>query len=234
LLIPSLPPAALSEARIAAAYAIFLASYIVFAIGKFPWLKIDRTGAAIIGAVGMVAFRIVPPREAVHFIDFGTIVLLFSMMLIVGNLHLVGFFEWTAEVVLRRMRPVHLPGPTGTFGNLGFSHQLVHLIGGQDDTNKNTTQQVDPTMAEAVLILEEFRGKLRQLHVSQVNSQSKHDPVSWECAMAFSTVASLIPPYIPIILESRLPHVGPQQIAEEMKFVAEILDAHAVLQLAGD
>jgi len=22
------------------------------------------------------------------------------------------------------------PGPTGTFGNLGFSHQLVHLIGG--------------------------------------------------------------------------------------------------------
>jgi predicted nucleotidyltransferase len=34
------------------------------------------------------------------------------------------------------------PGPTGTFGNLGFSHQLVHLIGGQDDTNKNMTQRM--------------------------------------------------------------------------------------------
>ncbi|MGB8065950.1 MAG: hypothetical protein WCF26_28965 [Candidatus Sulfotelmatobacter sp.] len=34
------------------------------------------------------------------------------------------------------------PGPTGTFGNLGFSHQLIHLIGGQEDTNKNTTQRI--------------------------------------------------------------------------------------------
>jgi predicted nucleotidyltransferase len=34
------------------------------------------------------------------------------------------------------------PGQTGTFGNLAFSHQLVHLIGGQDDTNKNMTQRI--------------------------------------------------------------------------------------------
>jgi hypothetical protein len=34
------------------------------------------------------------------------------------------------------------PGPTGTFGNMGFSHQLVHLIGGQEDTNKNMTQRI--------------------------------------------------------------------------------------------
>ena len=34
------------------------------------------------------------------------------------------------------------PGPTGTFGNMGFSHQLIHLIGGQEDTNKNTTQRM--------------------------------------------------------------------------------------------
>jgi hypothetical protein len=89
-----LPAAALSDARILAAYIIFLASYLVFALGKFPGLKIDRPGAAIIGAVAMVGFRIVRPAEALRFIDFGTIVLLFSMMLIVGNLHLVGFFEW--------------------------------------------------------------------------------------------------------------------------------------------
>lgn len=82
-----LPAAALSDARILAAYIIFLASYLVFALGKFPGLKIDRPGAAIIGAVAMVGFRIVQPAEALRFIDFGTIVLLFSMMLIVGNLH---------------------------------------------------------------------------------------------------------------------------------------------------
>jgi len=94
-----LSPAALSDARILAAYVIFLASYVVFALGKLPGWKIDRTGAAIIGAVGMVAFRIVRPGEALRYIDFPTIVLLFSMMLIVGNLHLVGFFEWSAEAV---------------------------------------------------------------------------------------------------------------------------------------
>ena len=34
------------------------------------------------------------------------------------------------------------PGPTRTFGTLIGSHDLVHTIGGQDDTNKNTTRRV--------------------------------------------------------------------------------------------
>ena len=34
------------------------------------------------------------------------------------------------------------PGPTGIFGNMAFSHDLVHQIGGQSDTNKNTTQRI--------------------------------------------------------------------------------------------
>src|SRR5690349_15455368 len=104
-----LPAAAyLSDARMIAAYIIFLSSYLVFALGKFPGLKIDRTGASIIGAVAMVAFGVVAPGQALHSIDFSTIVLLFSMMLVVGNLHLVGYFTWSAEAVLRRIRPTQL------------------------------------------------------------------------------------------------------------------------------
>jgi predicted nucleotidyltransferase len=34
------------------------------------------------------------------------------------------------------------PGPTGTFGNMAFSHDIIHQIGGQYDTNKNTTQRI--------------------------------------------------------------------------------------------
>jgi len=34
------------------------------------------------------------------------------------------------------------PGPTGTFGNMAFSHDIIHEIGGQDDTNKNMTQRI--------------------------------------------------------------------------------------------
>src|SRR6185503_13226647 len=101
---PTVSPELLSDARVLAASLIFFGSYIVFALGKFPGLKIDRPGAAIVGAVAMVAFRIVPVRDALRTIDFPTIVLLFSMMLIVGSLHLAGFFEWTARAVLH-----HLP-----------------------------------------------------------------------------------------------------------------------------
>ena len=124
-------PAALSDVRILAAYIIFLSSYVVFALGKFPGLKIDRTGAAIIGAVGMIAFRIVQPADALQHVDFQTIVLLFSMMLLVGNLHLVGFFEWNAEAVLRRLKPHQLlPAVIFTCGFLSafFVNDIVCLV----------------------------------------------------------------------------------------------------------
>jgi predicted nucleotidyltransferase len=34
------------------------------------------------------------------------------------------------------------PGRTETFGNMAFSHDIIHQIGGQSDTNKNTTRRV--------------------------------------------------------------------------------------------
>ena len=34
------------------------------------------------------------------------------------------------------------PSPTGTFGNMAFSHDIIHQNGGQNDTNKNTTQRI--------------------------------------------------------------------------------------------
>lgn len=126
-----LPSAAATHAPIAAAYIIFVASYLVFAIGKFPGLKVDRPGAAIIGAVAMVAVRIVSPADTLRFIDFSTLVLLFSMMLIVGNLHLAGFFEWNAEFVLRRLKPAYLlPAVIFTCGILSafFVNDIVCLV----------------------------------------------------------------------------------------------------------
>lgn len=33
-------------------------------------------------------------------------------------------------------------GAEGTFGNISFSHDIIHNIGGGDDTNKNTTQRI--------------------------------------------------------------------------------------------
>jgi Na+/H+ antiporter NhaD/arsenite permease-like protein len=120
-------PVLLSDVRILAAYLIFFGSYFVFALGKFPGMKIDRPGAAIIGAVLMVAFRIVRPRDAVLYLDFGTVVLLFSMMLIVANLHLAGFFDWLTEWIIERLEPHHLL-PTVIFTSGLLSAFLVNDI----------------------------------------------------------------------------------------------------------
>jgi len=94
--------------------------------------------------------------------------------------------------------------------------------------------QIDPTMGETVLLLEEFSGKLRQLHVSEVNSESKHDPISLESESAFSVVAHLIRGDAPVILESRLPVVSAGAIQSEMDSVEHILDGVEAMELAGD
>jgi Na+/H+ antiporter NhaD/arsenite permease-like protein len=128
---PQIPANFLSDASIAAAYAIFATSYVVFALGKFPGLKIDRPAAAIIGAVAMVAFRIVPAQIALGTINFPTVVLLFSMMVIVGSLHLCGFFEWTADVVWQHLSPKwFLPAVIFTSGILSafLVNDIVCLV----------------------------------------------------------------------------------------------------------
>jgi hypothetical protein len=65
-------------------------------------------------------------------------------------------------------------------------------------------RQCDPTMTEAYLILGEFGSKLRQVHVSAVNTRSKHDPLSYASILAYQEVAHLIPTEVPLILETPL------------------------------
>src|SRR2546426_1446552 len=98
----------MSELAVLGTYSIFVTSYVVFALGKFPGMKIDRPGAAIIGAVLMFTTGAVRVDNSLHLIHFGTIVLLFSMMLVVAYLHLAGFFDWVTELVVTRLKPHHL------------------------------------------------------------------------------------------------------------------------------
>jgi Na+/H+ antiporter NhaD/arsenite permease-like protein len=101
----------LSHAHILIAWLIFLASYLVFAIGHLPGTKIDRTAMAVIGAVAMFAFGALGASEAIASIDFATLVLLFSMMLLAASLHLSGFFEWITRLAIEHLGPGRLlPG----------------------------------------------------------------------------------------------------------------------------
>ncbi len=96
------------EMSFAAAWIVFAASYTVFAFGRLPGTRLDRTAAAVIGGVLMFVFRILTPATGVAAIDFGTIVLLFAMMVIVAGLHLSGLFDRIAEIITQRIRPAHL------------------------------------------------------------------------------------------------------------------------------
>ncbi len=88
---------------------IFAITYLVLAIGRFPGFRIDRTGAAIIGASFMVGVNALSLDEAYRAINFDTIILLFGMMIVVANLQLSGFFALVAErVVEHANRPLLL------------------------------------------------------------------------------------------------------------------------------
>ncbi len=78
----------------------------------------------------------------------------------------------------------------------------------------------DPSMTEAGLLLAEFRSRLRQLHVSEVNTLGRHERLSWLSYFSFQRVAARIPPQTPILLESM---VQPHEIGLEADFALECL-----------
>ena len=88
---------------------IFAATYLVLAVGRVPGLRIDRTGAAIIGASLMVATGALSIDEAFRSINYETVILLFGMMLVVANLRLSGFFAMVSRrVISSTHRPLTL------------------------------------------------------------------------------------------------------------------------------
>ena len=81
-------------------------------------------------------------------------------------------------------------------------------------------RQFDPTMTEAYFLLREFGVKLRQVHVSEVNTRSKHDRLSFGSVIGFQEVAHLISEDVPLILETP---VAENEMAAEIKRVRQAL-----------
>jgi Na+/H+ antiporter NhaD/arsenite permease-like protein len=87
-----------------ASLAIFAATYLVMAIGRLPGYRLDRAGAALLGASLMIWSGVLSLEEAFQSIDLETIVLLLGMMIVVANLRLSGVFEVVNEWVIARAR----------------------------------------------------------------------------------------------------------------------------------
>jgi hypothetical protein len=66
-------------------------------------------------------------------------------------------------------------------------------------------RQVDTSMTEAYRMLTRYSSRLRQVHISEVNTQNKHDRLSFVSILGFQEVAHLIPSSTPVIIESVIP-----------------------------
>lgn len=87
---------------------VFCLSYAVFAFGRIPGTRIDRTAMAVIGGTLMIALHVLTPGRALEGIDFPTLVLLTAMMLLAGGLYQAGFFSWLVNRVVAHVQPSHL------------------------------------------------------------------------------------------------------------------------------
>jgi len=77
-------------------------------------------------------------------------------------------------------------------------------------------RQVDPTMTEATRILSEFRNRLAQVHLSEVNGKGKHFAMSFVARRAYERLADVLST-VPVILESPVNETGIESQIEEAK-----------------
>ncbi len=79
---------------------VFLLAYAGLALGRYPWLRLDRTGIALVASITLLAFGWLDRSQARQAIDDSTILLLFGLMLVSGQLHIAGFYDRVAAAVL--------------------------------------------------------------------------------------------------------------------------------------
>jgi Na+/H+ antiporter NhaD/arsenite permease-like protein len=90
---------------------IFALVYLGMMLGELPGLALDRTGVALLGAIGVVALGHVSPARAWAAVDMPTLYLLFAMMVISAQFRLAGFYTR----VVRRLVSARV-SPSGLLG----------------------------------------------------------------------------------------------------------------------
>jgi hypothetical protein len=88
-------------------------------------------------------------------------------------------------------------------------------------------RQVDPTMGVAIGLLQRFRDRLRQVHISEVDPYGKHIPVGFAAFYGFRRVAKLIPDDCPIIIEAV---VKAEEMENELEVAQQALAVEALVE----
>ena len=82
---------------------IFAITYLSIAIGHIPGLKTNRAGIALLGAIALMAFGGVTTPDAVSYVNWPTIFLLFGFFVISAQLCLSGFYDLVAGAIAARL-----------------------------------------------------------------------------------------------------------------------------------
>lgn len=86
----------LSTWQIIIAVGLFVVTYVVMAIGRVPKLGFSRPSMAVIAAVLMLLFGVVPPHAVIRVMDLPTLSILLVLMLISNIFVLSGFYAHCA------------------------------------------------------------------------------------------------------------------------------------------
>ena len=87
--------------------AIFLLVYVGMVLGGLPFLQLDRTGIALLGAIALIGIDALSVEAAARSVHLPTILLLFSFMIVAAQMRLGGFYGW----VTRRLAESALSPP---------------------------------------------------------------------------------------------------------------------------
>jgi Na+/H+ antiporter NhaD/arsenite permease-like protein len=72
--------------------AIFVTVYIGMILGGLPRLKLDRSGVALLGAIGVIGLGAMSTAQAANAVDLPTVLLLFAFMVVSAQMRLGGFY----------------------------------------------------------------------------------------------------------------------------------------------
>ncbi len=85
---------------------VFALVYIAMALGSVPGLKVDRAGAALVGALALQVADTIEEKDAWLSVDYGTMALLFGLMVVSAQFTMSGFYTAvTARLAAVRASP---------------------------------------------------------------------------------------------------------------------------------
>jgi Na+/H+ antiporter NhaD/arsenite permease-like protein len=92
---------------------VFVAVYLGMALGRWPGLKVDRTGIALLGAIVLYGIGAVDGASALAAIDFPTLIILFGLMILSAQFAACGFYDWcSARIATGAASPATLLAAT--------------------------------------------------------------------------------------------------------------------------